>query len=684
MMSPNDRALLTSLALEQQDFESIKQDMTEIVERLGRDSVLFMTHVNAATPDGSTIPAREQVIRWVQLAAQQLDVGCFDPTDTMREFGQERAMENGGLDLTHFTPIFSDRVYAELHREHVSRLFDAEPELFGQQDAGARQQMLADNLDAMMQFDDFLAGSRKLYEALRKTPEASPLIQLRGKMLAKIGDYDGSIRDLREFEASSNLPQEARVALLEALTNTGNWEESLDLAEGLLGDEYENTAIYECAADSAEQLGRKETALDYWKQAFRHDRTNYAAALKGLSLHMQLGLHDQLDAWRQEVLDHGGTSENGAFDIGSWALENGDEELIVQAFRAISPTDINGAEELIKGALSGGMFKAVANCLDVIGHQDLTLPARRRYERIAVQVSKIGAEFLAEGDLRIAYELASAARGIKPDKTAVRILRNVVTHYRNLIRQAYALKDFEKILAIADEAGDLIFESRDASLLVGVALSKMDRHDEALANMLKAHELNPDDVLAMRWAARIAATLGRYEVALPMYGLLATSTDSKAAAFAEERERFFATADRRALKRLRSLILEGRFEVALELADAIRRITTDEERIASELGRLHRALRVQLRQIENGETDDIDRERVLRLLLRLQPNDEVFLRRNALEMMRQLRFDEAAECWERLDTVRPGFETNIRNLQRCRILAGRQKKTPVSRGVAAA
>ena len=70
--------------------------MAEIVERLGRDKVLFVTHVNATTPDGATIAMRERTIRWVKLAAQQPEVRSFDPTELMQEFGPERAMEQDG------------------------------------------------------------------------------------------------------------------------------------------------------------------------------------------------------------------------------------------------------------------------------------------------------------------------------------------------------------------------------------------------------------------------------------------------------------------------------------------------------------------------------------------------------------------------------------------------------------
>ena len=92
----------------------------------------------------------------------------------------------------------------------------------------------------------------------------------------------------------------------------------------------------------------------------------------------------------------------------------------------------------------------------------------------------------------------------------------------------------------------------------------------------------------------------------------------------------------------------------------------------------------QLREIENGNSDDDDRERVLMLLLRMNPDDAAILRRTAIEYMRQMRFQEAAELWSRLDLLAPGTETNRRNLEKCRILAARQHKSPVARTLASA
>jgi tetratricopeptide (TPR) repeat protein len=674
MMTAEDRALLTSLRMEQQDFAAIKADMTEIANRLGRDTLLFVTHVNAQTPDGSTIPARERVISWVKLAAEQLDVPCFDPTHAMSEFGQERAMDQGGLDLTHYTPAFSDRVYAELHNKHVGRLMELDSGECGEQGGAARQQMLADNIDALMQFDDFQAGARRLFAALRKEPNAAPLIQLRGRVLAGLGDFEGAVRDLANLDRAASLSPEARVALLEAFTGVEDWEPALELAEGLLGDEYESRTIYRCAATASEQLGRTDAALNHWKQAFRHDRSDLHAALKGLSLLSQLNLADQLGAWREEVLEHGSLSANGAFEIGRWALDNRDEELMSKVFGAIVELDFNRAEVLFNGIVSTEMYTAAASCLVLLARSDNPRHARQR-EQLIIRTSKLAAELLTNGAAKAAYELADAVLKVKADRLADRTRRAAENHFRRAIRQAYRDKNYQAAVDAWMDASAIVCRAADTALIVALSLHKLERNVEAIELLMRAREMAPADVAVIRWLGRIAYLLGRYEIALPSYAALRRSTDPAVAAYVAEIERFFATADRRALKQLREAILAGEFELAIELGELLRDDIGDPVRLAMELNRLNRMLRIQLREIEKGDAEEDERERVLSLLLTMHPDDAPILRRAALEMMRQMRFREAAELWARLDGIAPPTESNLRNLERCRVLAARQEKS---------
>jgi len=683
MMSPEDRGLLTSLGMEQQDFASIKADMAEMVERLGRETLLFVTHVNARTPDGSTIPPREKVIHWVRLAAEQLDASCFDPTDAMNAFGQERALEHGGLDLTHYTQAFSDRVYAEIHRQHVGRLMELRPYQVGEQDSAARQHLLADNIEALMRFDDFLVGTRRLYAALRKEPDAVPLLQLRGKVLAQTGDFEGAVRDLEDLDRSNGLSPEGRTALLEAYTGIEQWSRAIELADELLGEEYETGIIYTCAATGCEKTGQLEAAIGHWKQAFRHDRSNLTAALRTLALLSQSDQGEQLKAWREEVLEHSRSSTNGAFEIARWALDHRDEELFAKVFSAICEQDLQRAENLFDRVVAEGMFKAAAASLRVLAAFKNEKVARQ-LDKIAARSSKIAAELLANEQFSHAYDLADAATQVRQDGLASRTCRAAMLHYRNIIRQAYAEQDYSTAVEAWTDAGDVVLNATDAALLASVSLHKLDRNAEALELLSRIHGRDPDNAAVLRWSGRIASLLGRYEIALPMYAALRQSQDPAAEKYRVEVARFFETAERRALKQLRGAIVDGQLAKALDLADLLRADIEDRDRLLKEIDRVNRLLRAQLREIENGNSDDEDRERVLLLLLRMNPDDAAILRRTALENMRQMRFQEAAGLWSRLDKLSPGTETNMRNLEKCRILAARQRKSPVDRKLASA
>jgi len=56
----------------------------------------------------------------------------------------------------------------------------------------------------------------------------------------------------------------------------------------------------------------------------------------------------------------------------------------------------------------------------------------------------------------------------------------------------------------------------------------------------------------------------------------------------------------------------------------------------------------------------------------INPADIASLKRLAVELMRQFRFAEAAECWERIYEMDPDNESAQRNRVRCATLAKRR------------
>jgi len=675
-----DRALLMSLTMEEQTFDQLKGDMEEIAERLGRDKLLFVTHVNVTTPDEAVIPARDRLIRWVKLAAEQMGIPCFDPTEAMREFGQERAMEHGGLDLTHYTPAFYDRVFAIIHRDHVAKLVEAGPYLSASDDEESRQQIIADNIEAMIELD-FRNGAREMFEALRQHPNNTPLKQLRGMVLSRIGDFEGAIAAFTSVDGSATLSQDARMAFLDALVNTGDWQRALGVAEDLLADEYADTAIYEGAALASERLGRDEDALGHWKQAFRHDRSNLRAALNALVLLARLGEPEHLDDWKREVIEHSEEGD-GILEVAQWALANGEEDLVARCFRVVVNQSLERAEDILRSAVRNGLDEAVIECLKAAAELPDQMVVRRRFRTVSAEIIEHATRRIEQRDTKSAFRLANAVRPYASASAAVRIVRQVAAHFRDPIREAYAKEDFQAVVALAAEAGEIIFDSTRLAVLVGVSLSRLGHSEEAREIFRRLYETDPESPLVLRWSGRLAQADEDYATAIRMYGALARSQDPVAKRFQAETSRFLERAGRRALQIVRILGREEQFAEAIAIAEAVRDETDMAEQAELELARIHRMLRIQLRAVEQDEGDLEDREPILRLMDRIKPDDEAVLRRLALEFMRQFRFSEAADYWERLDAIKPNVESVVRNRHKCRLLAARRQRSSLTEAAA--
>ena len=102
---------------------------------------------------------------------------------TTLSYRQERALENGGLDLTHYTPSFSDAVFDEIYQLHVAgRMADVGGDIsFAETEPGAA---VAAKLARALDVDDFKSVARKVFAAIRETPAAAVSPTVRRPSLA--------------------------------------------------------------------------------------------------------------------------------------------------------------------------------------------------------------------------------------------------------------------------------------------------------------------------------------------------------------------------------------------------------------------------------------------------------------------------------------------------------------------
>ncbi len=684
LLSHEDRDLLRSISFEQQSFKNIKSEMTEIVDRFDSGTVMFVTHVNAKTPDEEIIPSRDRLIRWVKLAAEQLGVKAFDPTAAMKAAGQEYALDNGGLDLTHYTPSFSDRIYDELHRFHIAELMGAALE-GGPDDASAdAAATAAAHFETMLQVGDFFETSKEIHAAVARSPNSIPLIELRGSVRSRIGDFAGAVEDLTQRD-DRELSQPVRIALLNALTAIEDFDRALQVATNLINDEYEDAELYVSASRAAERLGKHEQAIAFAKQSFRLNRSDLSAALQALRLLTDHGAEELVAQWREELLENLGSSSSGAFALSQWAVEHSDEELFAAA---ISIVDDKGAVvDLVEEAFAAGLYGAVADSVaTLVGIGRLAPPLAKRRAALIENILDRSAELFESGKGNSAYRCATALAAladVPPGQLrtsrlaalAERQIREWIRDVRSSVREAEA-KGPAEVIQLAEKSGDLI--KADASIAVAIAraLDETGRESEALSLLASVEGDVAQDQLLRRWTGRIAMNAGEYRLALEMYGSL-SGDESVPAKLRAEADRILPTLRTRALRQLRELIIAERFEEALILAGSITRRTGEVDRVQRELARMYKRLRSIAVEIEKSEGDSDELERVLRLISQIRPDDQSMLRRLALELMRQFRFAEAAEVWSRVHLLAPDNESAAKALDRCETLARRRSSAEI-------
>jgi len=669
---PGERKVLAELKMGVQTFEQVRDDMAELVERIGKDRVLFVTHVDVTTPDGSLIASRDKLIRWVKSASAELGVECFDPTQLMVEFGQDRAMQRGGLDSTHYTNAFSDAWFAKVQRDYI--FANAAGGSDGSEnEAASAASRLAETIAVTLEHYDFFDGTRQLFAALRQTPDDVQLQLLHGQVLARIGDYEDATKLLSPHVSAPEMTHETRQELLRALLETGDPQGAFDLASQMIGDEYENAEIFEIAGTAAEKLGRVEEAVRYRQLAFRRDPANVETAVSVLDHYKAAGHSELYEAWLAEVIevleDCGDAILAG--ELAEWAISRRETYALDRALGIVASKDANVLARLIEEAARAELYGALPSiALMLSATPSVAEKTVRPLRSVAQTWAETAEKLLGEGRSREAHALSAACLAVQPNqKLARRISRTVVDR---LWADIQAGGGDAAVVALCDAAGDMVYERRSIALRYSRALVKVGRPSDAEAIAARQHALAPNDVDAIANYAYTAALNGNFRIALERYGELSQRSSDQTVRYDNRIRAFFATAGVRGVRYVRSALAHGRFEDAVATCQLLKEhALLPEERIATETARALRAMRMYLRQLDEHEAGSREVLEIVTLMLSLAPDDPRLLRRAGIELMNTEEFDRALAVWRRLEAVWPDVQSTTNNIQRCEILAKR-------------
>lgn len=263
-MSEDDRDLLSSIRVEQMDERAIEQDMSEIVHLLGRDRVMFMTHVDALTRAGKVIQSRSRLIKNVDAIASRMGIPCINPTNLMEQWGQKRSLEKNGDDLTHYTDMFGDAIVAAIFKDVINNTNHHIDE--GRQETQDKMRELTLSISKQLSDGDIIAASQQLFEALRNKQQEPALIQLRSVIFSRLGYYDQAYQDIIDVEKVIGTTDSTLRCRLRALHGLARWQEALSTAEMMLSNEIEDEEVLAVAASSADALALFDKSYQYWKR----------------------------------------------------------------------------------------------------------------------------------------------------------------------------------------------------------------------------------------------------------------------------------------------------------------------------------------------------------------------------------------------------------------------------------
>lgn len=667
-LSADDRALLARIVKRDLTDEDIEQEMRQLVDLLGKDKVVFVTHVNALTPDNVPIEQREQLIAAVAASAQRLGAPCYDPTPLMGKLGQAEAMEDGGLDLTHYTPRFAERLGADWYKNFMRPRMSASTPQPSVPKLGADES--AERIEKLWDSGELREASRRVRDVLRRYPSLPDHVLLFARIQEELGDYEGSLALLGNADSDLASGSKAEQILMRNQFKLGHHDVAYSLAAGLLGDEIETPEIVRIAAASAGQLGYVDEALGNWKQLFRisspQDATALEAADTVLSLLQASGDMEAAIRWVQEV-----RAAIPAYGRGFAVLWR--DRLLASdrtGLRALASEKPELADadalELVKEASWRGCIMAAAalavSC-DLAHSEQEDIPAWLLSQSAAW--ADEGNRAMEEGRLRDAAERICAHRLLNPDALAgVRAQRAFERAMRLGVRAALVAGNNKEVIDLTDIALDTQVDFPELDAMRGRAADALGDKKTAMRHLEQAAANESAPFSTQLYFARVAFNGGWFGEAIDAYKMVLAHPSADQSA-KEEAERQLGRLGPRAIRGAREILSSGDHQGAWNLLERVAQSWPAMSEVDHEKRRILAVLYAEARALDSASTTE--RLSLGERILKLVADDPIGLRLAAVGAMRLHRFEQALPYWKALQERSDNPAQFDHYIERCQV-----------------
>jgi tetratricopeptide (TPR) repeat protein len=667
-LSTDDRELLSRIQKRDLADDEIESEMRQLVDLLGKDKVVFVTHVNALTADNAPIEQREQLIAAIGLGAQHIGVPCYDPTPLMNKIGQADAMEDGGLDLTHYTELFAERLYTEWYKNYMR------PRMSASTPQPSVAKLTADEgverIERLWDSGELLEASRRARDVLRRYPGRPDHVVLLARMQGEMGDYEGALALLENADGSVTSGSKAEQVLMHNQFKLGRHDVAYSLAASLLGDEIETPAILRIAAISGAQLGYVDEALSNWRQLFRISSPDEAGALEAadtvLSMLQSSGDMEAAIRWVHEVRETLPSYGRGFAVLWRDRLMAGDRSAL-RALASESPAlaDLE-VLELVKEASWRGCTMAAAalavSCGLAKGDQE---HIRAWLHAQSSTWAEEGSHALEEGRLRDAAEMICAHRLLEPDAlTGARSQRAFERAMRLGVRAALLAGNHKEVIDLTDIALDTHVDFPELDAMRGRAADALGDKQTAMRHLKQAAAGESAQFSTLLFFARAAFNGDWFGEAIDAYTavLAHPSADQNAK---DEAERQLSRLGPRSIRAARDMLSSGHHQAAWNLLERVAQSWPQMSEVAHEKRRVLAVLYAEARALDPASASE--RLALGERILKLVPDDSVGLRAAAVGAMRLHRFEQALPYWQLLKERSDNSEQFDHNIQRCQV-----------------
>jgi tetratricopeptide (TPR) repeat protein len=660
-----DRDLLASVLRRDLDDSEIEREMLEIAELVGKDKLVFVTHVNAYRPDGTPIEQRQRLIHAVSSMARRLKLRCYDPTPRMREFGQANAMENGGLDLTHYTDEFAEHLCADLYRRYMRQ---------GVGEAALPKQPASNGLkpgddvasiEAVWNAGQLREASRRVRKVLSEHPDRPDHRLLLARMEWELGAYEGAIGLLESGRDETGSGEKADQLLMHCYFDAGRYGDAQRLAMRMMADESETPEILRVCAVSAQHCGDTEAALSSWKRLFRLSRNTDEAATAVLDILIAKGDDEGAAHWADEVRET--LRSHGRSFAVQWdrRVKDGDRAGLLKLAEENVDLDEHAALALAARAADRGLATPAAVLAVNYGLPRSTDPEVTGWlSRKTSEWLQKGVAALESGDLREAADTIQARSQLAPmDSRVIRAMQALERQLRLVVRRAFMARDYAAVASLIDFVLQIRITFPELNSFRGRAADALGDTQTALVYLKKAADEAGAPTAARIRLARVAFRTGHYGDAIDAYCevLNAQAIDD---ATREEVVRQLAVSRSRSIRAARERVVQGEYVEAWALLDRVEKAGQENADVQRERKRVLAALYSKLRETDPDSAGE--RLALGETILRLAPTDTVGLKAAALGAMRSHRFADALKHWEALQASSDNAAQYDTPIRKCR------------------